>query len=381
MNWRIPLSEPDLGDEEIAAVTRVLRSKWLTMGAVTADFEAAFAAKLNVKHAIAVTNCTAALHLANLALGVGPGDEVICPALTFVASASATRYTGADVVFADVCSHEDWTISPSSIEAAITTRTKAITVVHYAGFACHMEAIAAIAAERGLFIIEDCAHSPLATYQFTDGRQQAVGSIGSIGCFSFFSNKNMTTGEGGMVTTNDDELAAKVRLLRSHGMTSLTLDRHRGHALGYDVVAVGFNYRMDELRAAVGICQLDKVEALNERRRRVFRWYLEELDQNPNIVIPFRDRDIERATCHIMPILVRSNVSAVRDRLKGAGIQTSRHYDLVPGFTAYAGSQRFQSTINSEQIVTLPLSPGMTRENVREIGALLATGVSEKVAV
>jgi dTDP-4-amino-4,6-dideoxygalactose transaminase len=372
MNWRIPLSDPDIGAEEIAAVTEVLRSKWLTMGAVTTQFEQAFAEKMNVKHALAVTNCTAALHLANVALGIGPGDEVICPALTFVASANATRYTGADVVFADVCSRDDWSISPEAIEAAITERTKAITVVHYAGFPCHMDRIQTIAQRNGLYVIEDCAHSPFAWYDFPSGLRHATGSIGDIGCFSFFSNKNMTTGEGGMITTNRDDLASSLGLLRSHGMTSLTMDRHKGHAMGYDVVSLGFNYRMDELRSAIGHCQLRKVDSFNAKRRQVFRWYAEDLAHNPRVIVPFRDRDLQTATCHIMPVLISRGATSVRERLKDAGIQTSRHYDLVTRFTAYKEYRDFQSTIDPEQIVTLPLSPQMTREHVSEIVKLVA---------
>ena len=328
-----------------------------------------------------MTNCTAALHLANLALGVGAGDEVICPALTFVASANATRYTGAEVVFADACSSDDWTISPDEIATLITPRTKAITVVHYAGFACHMERIQETAAKRNIRIIEDCAHAPFASYTFESGVKRSVGAIGDIGCFSFFSNKNMTTGEGGMITTNDDDLASKVRLLRSHGMTSLTLDRHRGHALGYDVVDLGFNYRMDELRAAIGQCQLDKIDGLNRKRRLVFQWYLEELAGNENVVVPFRNRDIDDAACHIMPVLVLKDVDLARERLKRAGIQTSRHYDHIPNFTAYRIRECFRSVINPQQILTLPLSPHMRRNEVMEIAALLANRVLEKEQV
>ena len=370
VNWRIPLAHPELGEEEVTAVAEVIRSNWLTMGPVTAEFEAAFAEKLNVKHAIAVTNCTAALHLANLALGIGHGDEVICPALTFVASANASKYTGASVVFADVCSQDDWTIGPGSIEAAITPQTKAITVVHYAGFACHMEQILEIAHRNRLRVIEDCAHAPFAGYRFADGTTKAVGSIADIGCFSFFGNKNMTTGEGGMVTTGNDELAATIRLLRSHGMTALTYDRHRGHANGYDVIDLGFNYRIDEIRSAIGRCQLAKIDCLNAARRKVFRWYREALASKPNVIVPFGDRDLGSSACHIMPVLVLDGADRTRERLKEAGIQTSRHYDLIPSFSFYRGSG-FTSCLNPQQIVTLPLSPIMTREQVEEVASLL----------
>src|SRR6185295_872276 len=187
------------------------------------------------------------------ALGVGPGDEVICPALTFVASANASRYTGATVIFADVASADDLTVSPRDIEGRITSRTRAITVVHYASFACQMDEILALARRRGIAVIEDCAHAPCAWHSSADGKRQSLGSLGDVGCFSFYGNKNMTTGEGGMVTTESDELAARIRLLRSHGMTSLTYDRHRRHARDYDVVALGYNYRTDEIHSALGL--------------------------------------------------------------------------------------------------------------------------------
>ncbi|NLE84023.1 MAG: DegT/DnrJ/EryC1/StrS family aminotransferase, partial [Chloroflexi bacterium] len=215
MDWRVPLADVKLGAEEESAVLEVLRSGWLTMGAVTQAFESEFAAFTGAKHALAVNNATAALHLACLALGIGPSDEVISPSLTFVATANAIRYTGAKVVFADIES-DDWLcICPNAIEAAITEHTRAIMVMHYAGFACDMPAIMRIAKERGLAVIEDAAHAVGASFQ-----GKALGTWGDIGCYSFFGNKNMTTAEGGMLTTNDDSLAEKIRLLRSHGMTT-----------------------------------------------------------------------------------------------------------------------------------------------------------------
>ena len=198
---------------------------WLSMGGETAAFEADFAALTGAAHALAVTNCTAALHLAGMALGWGPGDEVIVPSLTFVATANAVRYTGATPVFADIRSEDDLSLSPDDVAARITPRTRAIVVVHYGGYAADMPALLAVAERHGLDVVEDVAHAPGGSL---DGR--ALGTWGRIGCFSFFANKNMTTGEGGMLTTDDDGLAERLRLLRSHGMTTLTWDRHRGHA-------------------------------------------------------------------------------------------------------------------------------------------------------
>jgi dTDP-4-amino-4,6-dideoxygalactose transaminase len=371
MAWKIPLMDPDLGAEEIAAVTRVLESKWLTMGAVTAEFEEQFAARMNVRHAFAVTNCTAALHLANLALGLAPGDEVICPDLTFVATANAVRYTGADVVLADVVSEQELTISPADIEAKITEKTKAITVVHYAGFPCLMDEIMALARKHGLKVIEDCAHAPFAWHRFQDGSRQFVGAIGDVGCFSFFSNKNMTTGEGGMITTNDDALADKLRLLRSHGMTTLTYERHKGHASGYDVVALGYNYRIDELHSAIGLSQLQKVDRLNERRREVYRWYREALIDNKNVVVPFAHRDLEMSVCHIMPVLIRHGYDEIKARLRHAEVQTSKHYTPISSFSLYRNHAPGAQSGLADQLMTLPLGPQMTREDVEFVTALM----------
>jgi len=254
VEWRVPLADLDYGIEEDEAVLNVLHSRWMTMGSVTQEFERAFASFVGARHALAVSNATVALHLACIALGIGPGDEVIVPSLSFVATSNAVLYTGAQVRFADICDLEDWTISPESIERSITARTKAILPMHYAGYPSRMVEILEIASRHGLTVIEDAAHAPGARLQ---GR--SLGTYGEIGCFSFFSNKNLSTGEGGMLVTDRDDLAEMVSRLRSHGMTSLTWDRHQGHAYSYDVVDLGYNYRIDEIRSALGLVQLGKL--------------------------------------------------------------------------------------------------------------------------
>ena len=223
MSWTVPLFDPpDLGEAELDAVADVIRSKWLTMGDRTAQFEQQFADFIGCRHAVAVNNCTAALHLAVYGLGIGPGDEVICPSLTFVATVNAIRYCGATPVFADVDSIDNWNISRRSLESLITVRTKAIIVMHYAGYPCAMPEIMALARECQIAVIEDAAHAPGAMLD-----NKRMGAWGDIGCFSFFSNKNMTTGEGGMGHGGHGDIADRFKRLRSHGMTTLTLDRAR----------------------------------------------------------------------------------------------------------------------------------------------------------
>lgn len=364
MDWRIPLSDIDFDNSEALAVQNVIKSRWLTMGKVTQDFESSFADYIQTKHAIAVTNATAALHLACLALGIGPGDEVIVPSLTFVATANAVRYVGATPVFADISSPDDLNISPEAIKLLITARTRAIIVVHYAGYPCDMPAILSIAKQHGLFVIEDAAH---AVGSELNGRK--TGILGDIGCFSFFSNKNMTTGEGGMITTDNDDWAQKLSRLRSHGMTSLTWDRHKGHAWSYDVVDLGFNYRIDEIRAAIGLAQLAKIEKNNERRRHLSQIYRDALQELISRVdIPFQNHE-GKTSAHIMPILLPKGTDREQfmGSMKKQGIQTSFHYPPVHTFTAYHSDTKWNLPVTEEvasREVTLPLYPALTDADI-----------------
>jgi dTDP-4-amino-4,6-dideoxygalactose transaminase len=365
MEWKIPLSDIDFGPEERAAVDDVLQSKWLTMGSVTQKFEQAFAAYVGAKHAVAVTNATAALHMACVVAGLGAGAEAIVPSLTFVATANAVRYTGAIPVFADITNENDLNISYHSIEKAVTERTRAILVMHYGGYACDMPSILELARERGLIVIEDAAH---AIGSELGGIK--LGVWGDIGCYSFFSNKNMTTGEGGMIVTNNDEYLQRLCLLRSHGMTSLTWDRHKGHAWSYDVVDLGYNYRIDEIRAALGNVQLGKLPANNERRRRLTQAYRDILQElTPQIVIPFANH-AGISAAHLMPVLlpVETNRQGFMESMKLQGIQTSIHYPPIHTFTAFSGGKAKYSLPNTEEIaareITLPLYPGMSEEDV-----------------
>ena len=380
MEWRVPLADIDFGREEEAAVLEVVHNRWLSMGEITQDFERQFAAFIGVKHALAVTNATAALHLACVAAGLGPGDEVIVPSLSFVATANAVLYSGATPVFADVESLDWLDISPASIEARITDKTRAVLVMHYAGFPCDMPAIMEIARRHNLIVLEDSAH---AIGSELDGRK--LGTWGSIGCYSFFSNKNMTTGEGGMLATNDDALAERLRLLRSHGMTSLSWDRHQGHAWSYDVVELGFNYRIDEMRSALGRVQLKKVALNNQRRAELTRLYRELLSElTPQMEMPF---GAARGTScfHILPILLPQGTDRIRfmEGMKARGIQTSIHYPPIHRFQIYQAGwrQRRVPLPLTEEIasreVTLPLYPTMQEKQLKLVAESVQASLDE----
>lgn len=366
MEIRVPLSDMAYGPEEEQAALDVIKSRWLTMGSVTKQLESEFSQFTGVKHALAVSNGTHALHLACLALGLGPGDEVIAPALTFVASTNAVLYTNAEVRFAEIIGKSDLNISPEAIQTQITPRTKAILVVHYGGYPCRMPDVMALARSYGLAVIEDAAHAPGASLE---GR--ALGTWGDVGCFSFFSNKNLATGEGGMVITGRDDIAEKLRVLRSHGMTTLTWERHRGHAYTYDVVALGNNYRIDEIRAALGLAQLKKLEVNNARRKAITERYREGLLQTQfaGVEVPFLDTP-GQPSYHIFPMLLPEDVNrqAFMEAMRNLGVQTSIHYPPIHTFSYYRQRYPGISLPTTEAVasreVTLPLYPGMKDEDV-----------------
>jgi dTDP-4-amino-4,6-dideoxygalactose transaminase len=325
------------------------------MGEVTQQFEQEFAAMTGVEHAIAVTNGTASLHLACRALGLGPGDEVIVPSLTFVATSNAILYTGAAPVFADITGEDNLNISPESVEKNITDRTRAIMVMHYGGYPCDMPAIMEIARQHQLYVIEDAAHAPGA-----DILGRKMGAWGDIASFSFFPNKNMTTGEGGMLTTRSKDLAEKMRTLRSHGMTTLTWDRHQGHAWSYDVTDLGYNYRIDEIRSAIGREQLKKLERGNARRRELTSLYQELLHRYvPEVSTPFENYPW-RASAHILPILLPAGAgrSLFAAMMKEQGIQTSLHYPPIHLF------QYYREHITGGLNTSLPLTESVAAREV-----------------
>jgi dTDP-4-amino-4,6-dideoxygalactose transaminase len=365
--WRIALADVFLDERERAAVDDVLRSGWLSMGPLTERFEADFAERVP-GYAVAVTNGTAALHLAAAALGIGPEDEVICPTLTFVASAAAMAQTGATVRLADSTSLDDFSIDPDEIERLVTSRTKALVVVHYGGAPVDMGAIRAAAGRHGLLVIEDAAHA-----LGSELEGSPCGSLGDAGCFSFFPNKNMTTGEGGMSIFRDEQQAARARLLRSHGMTTLTWDRHRGHASSYDVVEVGFNYRLDELRAALGLAQLSRLDELNAARSRLASRYRENLAGSPFTVptLGGRGTSADHLVVALAPSLEERD--RARERLREQRIQTSVHYPPIHRFSRYrtVGERLPNAEEIADRVLTLPLHPRLSEAEVDEVCQVL----------
>ena len=363
--WAVPLADVLVDDELRFVVGGVVDSGWWSMGPNVEEFEAAFRELTDTTHALAVANGTAALHLALLAAGCGPGDEVILPSLNFVAAANVVGHTGATPVFCDVVGPDDLNLDLVDLEAAVTPATKAVLVLHYGGFPCDIAAVRELARKRGLLVIEDAAHAPGASLH-----GEPCGSMGHVGCFSFFSNKNLPVGEGGMIVTDDDDLAERLRLLRSHGMTTLTWEKHRGHAASYDVVERGFNYRLDEIRAAMGLHQLSRLPEENAQRRAIAAVYRERLADVDDITMPFGAiRDGTTSAQHLAVALVPAERrDDVRQALSERRIQTSVHYPPIHQFSYYRelGSRRPlpQTEAVAPRIITLPLFGHMTHEQV-----------------
>jgi len=365
-NQNIYLSDITYDAEEEKAVLEVLRSRWLTMGEVTKTFEKEFGDYIDSPHVMAVSNCTAALHLALIALGISDGDEVIVPSFTFVATSNAVRYTGAAPVFADIKSLDDWTISPDSIRQLITNRTRAVIVVHYGGYPCDMQAIMDIAKEHNLYVVEDAAHGP---GSWIGSRH--IGTWGDAGCFSFFSNKNMTSGEGGAIVANNEEIAERIKKLRSHGMTTVSWDRHHGHAYQYDVVSLGYNYRFDELRAALARVQLKKLDLNNRKRAERHAYYRDLLRNVSGVSIPFAQRG-DKVSYHLLSVLLGENTDRLdlMKKMRSFGIQTSVHYPPIHHFSNYRDIKTAplpNTEIVGGRELTLPLHPMLALKDIEYV--------------
>lgn len=377
MAYKIPLFNLNFDEREAQAAYDTIKSGWISTGPKNAELEQMFIDMWNVKYAVSMSNCTDALHVCCMVCGFGPGDEVICPSLTFAASCNCIRYVGATPVFADIVGPDHINIDPKDIERKITPKTKGIIVVHMAGFPCQMDEIMAIAKKHNLKVIEDACHGPLSEYKGVK-----LGTIGDCAAYSFFSNKNISTGEGGMFITNNEEMAAKARLIRSHGMSTMSYQRASGHATEYDITCLGYNFRMDDIRAAIAIEQLKKLPKDLETRLAVRARYVERLSKVDRVAVPFAD-NTEFVSNYIFPVVVLDSSKEQRDALRefmhAEGIQTSVHYPAAHRFSTYRefGAVLPQTEYVTENEITLPMYAALTMEQVDFICDTLECGLKE----
>ena len=366
-DWKVPLSDVRFTEAEVAAVADVYRSGWLSQGPSVAAFEAAMSAYLGVSEAIAVASGTAALHLACVAAGLGAGDEVVLPSLTFAATAAVVHHVGATPVFADIRAVDRPWLSADAAAAAIGPRTRAIITMSYGGHPGEVLALRELAHAQGLMLIEDAAHALGAS-----AGGAPVGTIGDFGAFSFFANKNMPLGEGGLLVARDPELARRCRLLRSHGLTADTWARHRGEEASYDVLEPGFNYRLDEPRAVLGQLLLGHLDRDNRVRARLAGSYEQALaciDGARGAIAVARE---PQSAWHIYPLLLErgSDRSRFRDGLRANGVQTSLHYPPLHrtrAFASSAGAGLPETEEYAQRTVTVPLFAHMTEAQLGHV--------------
>lgn len=367
MSWRYPLSTLPMPEEDVQAVLACLHEGWLTMGPRTQAFEAALCQELGAASVACVSSGTAALHLACRAAGLGPGDEAIVPSMTFVATAGAVRYCGAEPVFCDVASPQSPNLDVAAVEAKISDRTKAVMAVHFCGYPADVVALRELCDARGLILIEDAAQAIHA-----DTGAGSAGTVGHLGCLSFFSKKQLCVGEGGAVITSDPDMEATVRSLRSHAMTSVTWDRHRGYARSYDVVDTGYNFRIDEPRAALGLSRLPRLAGEIDRRRAVATGYRERLAGVDGVELMWDDAAVQAGSHFAFPILAadRATRDRHRDQLKDAGIQTT-WYPAVHRFSDYREREGWEPLAASEEVAErhycLPMSPTLDDDDLDAI--------------
>jgi dTDP-4-amino-4,6-dideoxygalactose transaminase len=375
---RVPFHRPSIGEEEIEEVVATLRSGWLTTGPRTAEFEREFRGRMGVPHALAVNSCTAGLHLAQAALHIGAGAEVITSPLTFCATVNTILHTGATPVLADV--GKDGNLDPASVEERLSPRTRAIIPVHMAGLPCEMNSLWSLAGRHGLYVIEDCAHAVGAHYRGwpVGAGNPETGGISEAAVFSFYATKNMTTGEGGMVTTFDDSLAESMRVLCLHGISRDAWNRYSDEGNWYyQVLASGFKYNLSDIQSAIGIHQLRKLEHFLEVRSHYAQLYNEVLGDTEEFELPPSKADCRHAW-HLYPLRLNlDKLSIGRDefiaRLRAAGIGTSVHFIPIPLHPFFAGlAERPENQCPAAlalygRLVSLPLYPAMTESQVEYV--------------
>jgi len=368
----LPYALPLIEDDDIEAVVDSLKSNWVTKGPKTVEFEKRFAQYVRAKHAIAVNSCTAGLHLSLVAAGIGEGDEVITTPMTFAASANVIVHTGATPVFVDI-DPETMNIDPAKIAEKITPKTKAIIPVHIAGLPCEMDEILEIARKYSLFVLEDAAHAVHTRY-----KGMMVGSIGDATAFSFYATKNLVTGEGGMITTDNDELADKLRVYSLHGMSRNAWNRYTAKGSWYyEVLFPGYKYNMTDIQAALGMTQLAKLDSMQARREEIARRYNEAFSVLEELEVP-ADRDYVRHAWHLYIIklnLERITVDRARfiEMLGEENIGTSVHFipvHLHPYYRKTYGYKRGdfpQAEKTYDRIISLPLYPRMSETDVEDV--------------
>ena len=362
---KFPAYEPWISDEDKKIVKKTLAQSMLTLGPQLEKFENDFCKYSKAKYAVAVSNCTAALHLSLMALGIKKDDEVIIPDLTFVADANAILACNAKPVIADI-NKENFFLSISNIKKNITKKTKAIIPVHIYGQVCNIEEILDVAKDNNLKVIEDCAHA-VGTFH----KSKHVGTLGNTGCFSFYPTKNITTAEGGMVITNSEKIAEKVRHLRNHGMTKSLKSRYSSeYPWIFDIKQPGYNYRLDEIRAALGITQLKRIKKINELRKKASSYYNKNLQNIPGIILPDMVND-KTHSYHLYTIRVTKLYKLSRNqlfkKLKDNGIRTTVYWMPIHKYTAYRKFVKTSNILNTtkiyDEILALPLFPNISKKH------------------
>jgi len=366
----VPYFVPWITKDDKKNVNNALNQRWLTNGPFLQKFEKNFQKFIRTKYAVGVGSATQALHLSLRALGIKTGDEVIVPTFTFAATANSALYCGAKPIFVDI-DRDSFNISPREIEKKITKKTKAIIPVHYGGQACNIDEILRICKNFNLFLIEDCAHSLGSTF-----KNRLCGSFGNLGCFSFYATKVITTAEGGMVTTNSTKLNKKIRLLRSQAMSIQAKDREKKSQWKYDIIDLGYNYRLDEIRSALGVSQLQRIEQINKKRINIAKKYNSKLKKVKGIIIPKIDKD-RNHIFHLYTIKIEKDYHLSRNqlfqKLAKAGIGTSVQYNPLHLMSYYEKKLKINknefpnANKIKDRILCLPIYPTMSEKQVKYV--------------